>query len=129
MTTNARSAHRALAVVLAAALVAGCAPRRAPARPAVNHVVEMMGLAFQPADLEVAPGDTVTWVNRDIVPHTATSTDVPRAIDTATLAAGDSARFIAAHAGVYRYTCTFHPTMQGRLVVRAATAPGDRLQP
>lgn len=103
----------------------GAAPqRRAVAPPAQTHPVEVSGLAYHPADLEVAPGDTVIWINRDIVPHTATSDTSPRAIDTGTLAAGDSSKYVAGRAGVYRYTCTFHPTMQGRLVVRAAASAG-----
>ena len=94
--------------------------RRAVVTPAPSRTVEVSGLAYHPADLEVAQGDTIIWINRDIVPHTATSDTSPRAIDTGTLAAGDSSRYVAGRAGVYRYTCTFHPTMQGRLVVRAA---------
>ena len=110
-------------VTLPSLLVATLAvslPGRADVTPVPSHSVEVSGLAYHPADLEVAPGDTIIWINRDIVPHTATSDISPRAIDTGTLAAGDSSRYVASHAGVYRYTCTFHPTMQGRLVVRAA---------
>ena len=33
----------------------------------------MEGMRFHPDDLTVAPGETITWVNEDLVPHTATS--------------------------------------------------------
>lgn len=108
--------------------LAAASLRRAVVPPALSHTVEVSGLAYHPADLEVAPGDTITWINRDIVPHTATSDTSPWAIDTGTLATGDSLKYVAGRAGVYRYTCTFHPTMQGRLVVRAAPPAGAQKQ-
>jgi plastocyanin len=40
---------------------------------------------FDPPELTVPAGATVTWVNRDDVPHTATSTAKPRAFDSGTL--------------------------------------------
>ena len=39
-----------------------------------THKVAMVGMQFQPEVLTVAPGDTVVWVNQDVVSHTATST-------------------------------------------------------
>ena len=74
--------------------------------------VEMRGFQFVPADLVVALGDTILWVNADPVPHTATSVD--GAWDTGTVAAGDSARVVAPAAGPY--VCTFHPSMTGALL-------------
>src|SRR5574339_597817 len=44
----------------------------AEAAPRV-HTVLIEGMRYQPEGLTVAPGDTVVWVNRDMVPHTATS--------------------------------------------------------
>ena len=38
-----------------------------------THTVTMEGMRFQPEVLVVAPGDTIVWVNKDLVPHTATS--------------------------------------------------------
>jgi len=38
-----------------------------------THKVTMESMRFHPDDLTVAPGDTVVWVNEDLVPHTATS--------------------------------------------------------
>lgn len=74
-------------------------------------------MAFHPAVLEVALGDTVLWVNRDVVPHTATAAG-PSGWDTGTLVAGDRARIVAASRGPRPYVCTLHPTMRGTLIVR-----------
>src|SRR5204862_476961 len=38
-----------------------------------THTVEIRGMEFHPAELTVAVGDTIVWINRDIVPHTATA--------------------------------------------------------
>ena len=44
----------------------------APSKPQ-THTVTIEGMRFQPEVLTVAPGDTIVWVNKDLVPHTATS--------------------------------------------------------
>jgi plastocyanin len=85
-------------------------------------VVEIRGMTFQPAVLEVAPGDTVVWINRDIVPHTATA-DGRNVWDTGILAQGDSARYIPRRSGETSYICKLHPTMQGGLTVTGRPRP------
>jgi plastocyanin len=130
VTVDLRGARRVIVPAFVAVTLGAAAPGRGPAAPAVHHVVEITGLAYHPADLEVAPGDTVTWINHDIVPHTATSPAGQRnRIDSGTLAPGDSSRYVATREGAYRYTCTFHPTMQGRLVIRTTAAPDDQKSP
>jgi plastocyanin len=37
-----------------------------------NHVVEIKDMKFQPSELTVHKGDTVTWINRDMVAHDVT---------------------------------------------------------
>lgn len=86
------------------------APRR--------HTVEIRGMEFHPAELAVAVGDTVVWINRDLVPHTATSSGKLK-WDTGQLAQGQSGRYVASTAGTMKYVCAFHPTMRGTLFVRA----------
>ena len=63
-------------VVIAAALAAAItAAPVSPAAGADRHVFEIVKFKFVPAQLQVAAGDTIVWVNKDIVPHTITSTD------------------------------------------------------
>ena len=38
-----------------------------------THTVTIEAMRFQPETLTVAAGDTIVWVNKDVVPHTATS--------------------------------------------------------
>ncbi|MCC6316928.1 MAG: hypothetical protein IT361_04475 [Gemmatimonadaceae bacterium] len=78
--------------------------------------MEISGLAFHPAELNVAVGDTVVWVNRDIFPHTATASGAS-GWDTGTLAEGMSGRVVVSDGAELSYRCSLHPTMQGRLIV------------
>lgn len=102
--------------VLLLPLAACAAGGGAPA--ARVHTVEIQGMAFHPETLTVHPGDTIEWVNKDIVPHTATSssTDVPW--DTGNLAQAASGRYVAQHTGTIDYTCTLHPIMHATLVIK-----------
>jgi plastocyanin len=92
-----------------------------PHRPATlvpqRHVVEIRGMAFHPAVLNVGQGDTVIWTNRDIVPHTATASR-KSGWNTGPLPQGKSGQYVAPHRGEDPYFCELHPTMVGRLVVR-----------
>ncbi|MGY6268829.1 cupredoxin domain-containing protein [Achromobacter denitrificans] len=112
--------RRAGAAALCAGLILAGAPARAaddpPAAGAAGHVVAIEGMQFVPATLTVRRGDKVTWVNKDLVPHTATA--VSRAFDSGAIAAGASWTYTVDETGSIAYTCLFHPTMQGTLVAQ-----------
>lgn len=95
-----------VSLVAARAAVPSAGPRR--------HEVRMRSVSFSPAELRVAPGDTVVWRNTDIVRHDAVR---PGLFDTGELQSGDSARWVAADTGTFTYRCTIHARMRGRLVV------------
>jgi plastocyanin len=103
--------------LLAALSVAFGIPPASGGIPARRHVVEIRGLTFHPAVLEVAPGDTVVWINRDFVPHTATATGGV-SWDTGTLTQGQEGRYVPRRKGASSYICALHPTMKGTLIVR-----------
>jgi plastocyanin len=73
-------------------------------------------------DLTIAAGTTVTWVNNDILPHTATNgTDGVPASDSLfnlQLPIGGSAGYTFADAGSYPVTCTIHLTMNMTITVQ-----------
>ena len=107
----------ALAAIGVLALAGAAAPFR-PADPVPQrHVVEIRGMAFHPEVLEVRRGDTVVWINRDIVPHTATATRTS-GWDTGSLLQGKSGQYVASHGGEDPYFCRLHPVMLGKLIVR-----------
>lgn len=104
---------RWLVVPLALVAAGGTAPEPAPR----THTVEMRGMAFVPESLTVAVGDTLVWINRDIVPHTATAEAPPR-WDTGLLSKDQSGRYVPRQPGAFAYLCAFHPTMRGALIVK-----------
>jgi plastocyanin len=80
------------------------------------HTIVIEGMQFSPADVEVSTGDTVIWKNKDLVPHNATADD--RSFASPEIAPNSSWQFIARKKASYPYTCTLHPTMKARLVVK-----------
>jgi len=86
--------------------------------PAKASTVVIDNFTFAPAELTVPVGATVTWVNRDDVPHTATSTVKPRAFDSGALDTDQTFSHVFTAPGEYEYFCTVHPHMTGRVVVK-----------
>ena len=103
-----RSTRRAF--ILAAALV--LFPGLAAAK---DHMVLIEGMKFVPETVEVAPGDTVTWTNKDFVPHTVSA---GKALESGTIEANGSWKYVAKAKGRTEYVCRFHPGMRATLVVK-----------
>ena len=87
----------------------------AATRPA-THTVTIEATRFTPATLTIKAGDSVTWVNKDPFPHTATSK--AGGFDSQLVAAGASWTFTPKKKGSFAYICTIHPTMKGTLQVK-----------
>ena len=82
-----------------------------PSKPAAA-IVKIAGFKFG-APIRVAPGTTVTWVNKDRAPHTATG----MGFDTGTLRRGEKASHKFTAAGTFDYVCQLHPYMHGTVTV------------
>lgn len=98
------------------AALAAIAFGAAPARKAVaeqpqktDHLVEIAKFTFTPTRVRVRAGDTITWLNRDIVPHTATALD--KSWDTDTIESGMRKSLVVADGMSGTYYCRFHPKM------------------
>jgi plastocyanin len=80
------------------------------------QVVRIDNFSFNPPELLVPAGGRVTWINADDVPHLIASADnrfsPSKALDT-----NDRYTLTLDAPGAYRYFCTLHPHMTGRLVV------------
>lgn len=111
------SRRRFGALVGAIPVLAAVAPVLARAAEGKAHVVDIRKFIFEPADLTIGKGDTVKWVNRDIVPHTATELK-SAAWDTGKLARNQEGAVVFDQAGTHTYKCAFHPHMKGRVHVR-----------
>jgi plastocyanin len=80
-----------------------------------THVVKVEGMTFQPASLTVMRGDTVVWVNNDVVPHTVTAAGK---FDSRNIEAGRRWTWTATAGGRFDYVCSYHPGMKGRVEVK-----------
>jgi plastocyanin len=85
---------------------ADAAPRR--------REIRMRGNSFVPREVRVAVGDTVVWVNGDIVRHNAVR---PELFDSGELRAGERFAWVPADTGLVRYQCTIHSRMRGEIRV------------
>ena len=95
-----------------AVLDAQAAPRKS--KPAV-HTVTIDAARYTPAEIDVKAGDTVVWVNKDILAHTATST--AGGFDSGVIQPGKTWKYKVTKKGDFAYTCSFHP-MNGRMRVK-----------
>ena len=82
-----------------------------PARAAADHAVAIKGMKFDPAELDVAVGDTVTFTNMDGAPHTGSAKD--GSFDTGKLTKGQSGTVTIEAAGDIAFFCKVHPNMKG----------------
>jgi len=78
--------------------------------------VKIDNFSFGPAALTVPVGTTVSWTNRDDIPHTVVSTDgvfKSKVLDT-----DEKFSFTFSKAGTYPYFCSIHPKMTGKVIVQ-----------
>ena len=108
-TLNRRDFGLASALTLAAAALLPAKIARAD-----DMEVHIDNFVFQPAELTVKVGTTVTWTNRDDIPHTVVSAGKFRSkpLDT-----DDKFSFTFTEAGDYKYFCSLHPHMTGMIKV------------
>jgi plastocyanin len=87
--------------------------------PTDAQQVVIYNYKFDPLTLTVPVGATVTWVNHDIAPHTATRRSFDEEpFDSGSLLATQIFRHQFRKPGTYDYLCTFHPGMRGLIVVQ-----------
>ena len=79
--------------------------------PADATTVRIVNLAFDPAEVTITTGTTVSWTNEDSVPHTVTSTD--GAFDSGIFDPGANFTWTFDQPGSFPYACQIHPQMQG----------------
>jgi plastocyanin len=78
--------------------------------------VKIDNFSFGPAELTVPVGTTVTWTNRDDIPHTVVSTD--KLFKSKVLDTDEKFSFTFSNAGTFAYFCSIHPKMTGKVVVQ-----------
>ncbi len=86
-----------------------------PGKPETTEV-KIDNFSFGPATLAAPVGTTVTWTNRDDIPHTVVSADgvfKSKVLDT-----DEKFSYTFSKAGTYPYFCSIHPKMTGKVVAQ-----------
>jgi plastocyanin len=109
MRSISRRSLGVFAIAVALPLLLGSTRARAE-----DTKVSIDNFTFQPAELTVKVGTTVTWTNHDDIPHTVVSAGKFR---SKTLDTDDSFSFTFTAAGEYKYFCSLHPHMTGMIKV------------
>ena len=113
----------ATAALLAATVLAGgcgssdsgaAASSSATPAPKPSATVVMKSLKFAPRRVTIHAGQTVEWLDKDLVDHSV----VAKGIDSPDFAQGESWSHTFARDGVFRYHDRLHPDMKGTIVVR-----------
>jgi len=106
----------ATVIVLTLLLSAGSPRGSAKTPQPATAEVKVDNFSFGPGTLTVPVGTTVTWTNRDDIPHTVVSTD--KAFKSKVLDTDEKFSFTFSKAGTYPYFCSIHPKMTGSVVVQ-----------
>jgi plastocyanin len=84
---------------------------------AQSVAVEIKNFAFNPPEITVPVGGSVTWTNDDSTPHTATGKDRD-VLQSGTIHPGESFSQTFDTPGTFDYFCEFHANMKGTIVVK-----------
>src|ERR1700675_686016 len=113
---------RGLAAVLVLGMGAFGASRKSGANSADEKPstveVKIDNFSFGPVTLTVPVGATITWINRDDIPHTVVSTDDSKRFKSKMLDTNEKFSFTFSKAGTYPYFCSIHPKMTGKVIVQ-----------
>jgi amicyanin len=107
------AAFGAATAPLVAAIILPAGAQNAPAAVSIDN------FTFNPQQLTVKAGTTVTWSNQDDIPHAVAA--VNKQFKSKALDTGDAYSFTFTTPGTYPYFCSLHPHMTGTIVVEAAT--------
>ena len=100
-----------------AGLGAGAGNVTASAHPKPETMeVKIDNFTFGPVELAVRVGTTITWTNRDDIPHTVVSTD--KVFKSKVLDTDEKFSFTFSTPGTFPYFCSIHPKMTGTVVVQ-----------
>jgi plastocyanin len=103
--------------LLATVLALAATVARAAGAAAGGAKVSIVDFEFKPAEITIAPGESVTWTNDDGAPHGLEYHDGAPGVNPLLPGAAFTRRFDKP--GTYEYNCSVHPYMTGRVVVRA----------
>ncbi|MEA1675056.1 cupredoxin family copper-binding protein [Nitrospirillum sp. BR 11163] len=84
--------------------------------------IRIDNFTFSPAEVHVAPGTTIVWVNADDIPHAVAAND--KSFKSKVLDTEEKYSRTVAGPGTIDYFCSLHPHMTGRIIVDGGGAGG-----
>ena len=81
---------------------------------AANIQITIDKLVYAPAEVSAKVGDTLEWINKDVIAHTATAKNGDWDV---MIGPSKTARLVLKKAGAVDYFCKFHPNMKARVTV------------
>ncbi len=96
---------------LAILLLSGCLS--VPAQAATIQIT-IQNLVNTPAHVSAKVGDTIEWINKDVIAHTASAKNGDWDV---MIGPNKTGQVVLKKAGAVDYYCKFHPNMTGRLTV------------
>jgi len=99
--------------------VTGCSTAKdgkSPVPATDKNTVLIQDYKFQPAEIAIQEGETITWINQDSVGHTATGDS----FDSGLLKKGETFQQTFNETGTFDYICTPHPYMKGKIIVASS---------
>lgn len=119
-STTSRKGPRVLFAGLLTALAVLVWP--ASEASAATHPITIKNYAYGSGSMTISQGDTVTWTNKDSVPHDVVVTSGPVKFRSPMLTQGKSWSYTFSQAGAYSYTCSVHPDMHATVTAKAKAA-------
>jgi plastocyanin len=106
------------ALLLTFGLLAGCGGSSTTATTAAGSAAQviMTNRAYDPQEITVKVGDTVTWVNQDAPKHDVVADNGE--FESSLFDKGQSFSYTFTKAGTYPYHCSIHPGMTGTVTVQ-----------
>jgi plastocyanin len=102
--------------IVSLAFLFSCSPQQnhAAGTPTIDTVV-IRQMQFWPDTLNMKPGDTVVWINKDVVAHNITSAK-EHLFYSDTIPVGNSWKMVVTDSA--GYFCSIHPVMKGQLLIK-----------
>ena len=84
-----------------------------------TSAIAIDNFTFNPQTVTVKAGTTITWTNKDDIPHAIAA--VGKQFKSKVMDTDNTYSFTFTTPGSYAYFCSLHPHMTGTIVVEAAT--------
>lgn len=107
-------------LVITFLFILGCSSQNVPVEEielSISPYIEITNFVFNPVDVKIKTGDTVTWINQDNAPHNIVFDQGADISNSDTIVNGGTYSQKFEKPGVYLYHCGLHPSMKGRIIV------------